>query len=69
MTTIPWKRALVSDVTVVDALAPSRVSSFVTAKAVLNAEERKISKYSDPIGQGDLFKTPHSSAKEELERQ
>ena len=57
VTTVPWKRGrvLAWDVTVVDATAPSRISSFVAAKAATDAEERKIAKYSDLTDQGYLF--------------
>ena len=59
VTTVPWKRerALVWDVTVVDALAPSRIASFVRTKTTSDAGKRKIFKNSNLIGQV-FFSTP-----------
>ena len=46
---------MVWDVTVVDALAPSRVESFKPLKAAEEAEERKEAKYRELISSGYAF--------------
>ena len=60
MTLVPWAVAkqLLWDVTVVDALAPSRISSGSICNpgtAAAEAEERKKDKYKDLVDDGYLF--------------
>ena len=57
LTLVPWAhgKCLVWDVTVVDALAPSRVESFEPLKAAEEAEERKEAKYRELISSGYAF--------------
>lgn len=57
MSQVSWKRgqSLVWDVTVVDALAPSRADSFEPGKAAAEAEVRKNSKYAEISRSGHMF--------------
>ena len=57
LTLVPWAhgKCMVWDVTVVDALAPSRVESFEPLKAAEEAEERKEAKYRELISSGYAF--------------
>ena len=57
MSLLSWSRgqSVVWDVTVVDALAPSRISNFAPGKAAEEAESRKRSKYTEVIQAGYNF--------------
>ena len=59
LTLVPWERgqSLIWDATVVDALAPSRLSSGTASQfsAASEAENHKTSKYADLINRGYIF--------------
>jgi hypothetical protein len=57
MTLVPWSRGrcLLWDVTVVDALAPSRIGNYQPTKAAAEAERRKEAKYSELSANGYVF--------------
>ena len=59
LTLVPWERgqSLIWDATVVDALAPSRLSSGTASQfsAASEAENRKTLKYADLINRGYIF--------------
>lgn len=57
VTIAPWSvgQCMVWDVTVVDALAPSRIASFRQLKAAEEAEHRKEIKYTELVSAGYLF--------------